>query len=276
MQPRQPIPPDPHNPFETTAPAETVKVESPCIPPTEKRTDYTAAIKEVEGYLAEAKARIKPTAEPCVAPAAPQNAETPPAKVEVRIESPTEPRAAPAAAKEPEAPPAEPEAPPPSATDLAALLSEITARLAETETRATEQRDALLRAKAETENVRRRMQEEITKASKFAAEKFAAAMLPVKDSLEAALTTRSQTLTDLYEGVELTLKQLTAAFESANLTEENPIKQKFDPNKHQAISALESEAEPNTVLDVLQKGYLLHERVIRPAMVIVSKAKIEA
>ena len=301
MQPRQPIPPDPFNPFETTEPAETVEVVSPCIPPAEKRTNYAAAIKEVEARLAEAKARIKSATEPRAAPAAAKEPEAPPAKVEVRTESSTEPHVAPAAAREPEAPPAEaevrtesstephvapaaakePKAPPaeaeaspPGAID--AQLADATARLAEAETRAAEQRDALLRAKAETENVRRRMQEEITKASKFAAEKFAAAMLPVKDSLEAALTTRSQTLTDLYEGVELTLKQLTAAFESANLTEENPIKQKFDPNKHQAISALESEAEPNTVLDVLQKGYLLHERVIRPAMVIVSKAKIEA
>jgi molecular chaperone GrpE len=158
----------------------------------------------------------------------------------------------------------EPAAPAP--TDLAASLREA-------EARATERHDAWLRARAETENVRRRAQDDIAKASKFAAEKFASAMLPVRDSLEAALAIENQTLEKLREGVELTLKQLGAAFESANLREENPLQQKFDPNKHQAISALESDAEPNTVIQVLQKGYLLHERVIRPAMVIVARAK---
>lgn len=145
--------------------------------------------------------------------------------------------------------------------------------LREAELKASEHHDAWLRAKAETENVRRRAQDDIAKASKFAAEKFATAMLPVKDSLEAALGTENQTLEKLREGVELTLKQLVSAFEGASLTEENPAGQKFDPNKHQAIGALESDAEPNTVINVLQKGYLLNDRVIRPAMVMVSKAK---
>lgn len=145
--------------------------------------------------------------------------------------------------------------------------------LRQAELKAAEHHDAWLRARAETENVRRRAQEDIAKASKFAAEKFAAAMLPVKDSLEAALASEKQTLESLREGVELTLKQLNAAFQNASVTEENPAGQKFDPNKHQAISAIEAEGEPNTVLNVLQKGYLLHGRVIRPAMVMVSKAK---
>jgi len=145
--------------------------------------------------------------------------------------------------------------------------------LRQAELKAAEHYDAWLRAKAETENVRRRAQEDIAKASKFAAEKFAAAMLPVKDSLEAALATENQTLEKLREGVELTLKQLVSAFEGANLSEENPLGQKFDPNKHQAIGTLEADAEPNTVLNVLQKGYLLHERVIRPALVMVAKSK---
>ncbi|CAI08840.1 putative GrpE protein (HSP-70 cofactor) [Aromatoleum aromaticum EbN1] len=145
--------------------------------------------------------------------------------------------------------------------------------LRQLELKAAEHHDAWLRARAETENVRRRAQEDIAKASKFAAEKFAAAMLPVKDSLEAALTIEKQTLESLREGVELTLKQLNAAFQNGGLTEEDPAGQKFDPNKHQAISAIEAEGEPNTVLNVLQKGYLLHGRVIRPAMVMVSKAK---
>ena len=141
------------------------------------------------------------------------------------------------------------------------------------ELKAAEHHDAWLRAKAETENVRRRAQDDITKASKFAGEKFAAALLPVKDSLEAALAIDNQTLEKLKEGVELTLRQLVAAFESQGLTEDNPINQRFDPNRHQAISAIEADAEPNTVINVLQKGYLLHERVIRPAMVVVSKAR---
>ncbi|MDX5409062.1 MAG: nucleotide exchange factor GrpE [Thauera sp.] len=145
--------------------------------------------------------------------------------------------------------------------------------LRQAELKAAEHHDAWLRAKAETENVRRRAQEDIAKASKFAAEKFASAMLPVKDSLEAALATENQTVDTLREGVELTLRQLVSAFENARLAEENPIGQKFDPNKHQAISMIEADAEANTVINVLQKGYLLNERVLRPAMVMVSKGK---
>ena len=145
--------------------------------------------------------------------------------------------------------------------------------LRQAELKAAEHHDAWLRAKAETENMRRRAQDDIAKASKFAAEKFATAMLPVKDSLEAALAVENQTVDKIREGVELTLRQLTAAFEGAKLAEENPLGQKFDPNKHQAISMVEADAEPNTVVTVLQKGYLLNERVIRPAMVMVAKAK---
>lgn len=145
--------------------------------------------------------------------------------------------------------------------------------LRDAELKAAEHHDAWLRAKAETENVRRRAQDDIAKASKFAAEKFANTMLPVRDSLEAALATENQTLENLKAGVELTLKQLVAAFESAGVNEENPLGQRFDPNRHQAISAVPAEADPNTVLNVLQKGYMLHERVLRPAMVVVSKAQ---
>ncbi|KAI5916197.1 nucleotide exchange factor GrpE [Thauera sp. 2A1] len=141
------------------------------------------------------------------------------------------------------------------------------------ELKAAEHHDAWLRAKAEGENIRRRAQEDIAKASKFAAEKFATSMLPVKDSLEAALSVENQTVEKLREGVELTLRQLVSAFEGANLAEENPLGQKFDPNKHQAISTVEADAEPNTVVSVLQKGYLLNDRVIRPALVMVAKAR---
>lgn len=143
------------------------------------------------------------------------------------------------------------------------------------ELKAAEHYDAWLRAKAEGENIRRRAQDDIAKASKFAAEKFASAMVPVKDSLEAALAVENQTVEKLREGVELTLKQLVSAFEGAGLAEESPLGQKFDPNKHQAISAVEADGEPNTVINVLQKGYLLHERVVRPALVVVSKAKAQ-
>jgi len=145
--------------------------------------------------------------------------------------------------------------------------------LRQAELNSAEHHDAWLRAKAETENVRRRAQDDIAKAGKFAADKFAQAMLPVKDSLEAALATDNATLETLRQGVELTLKQLSAAFQSANVSEVSPVGEKFDPNKHQAISAIEAEGEPNTVINVLQKGYLLNERVIRPALVVVSKAK---
>jgi len=145
--------------------------------------------------------------------------------------------------------------------------------LRQAELKASEHYDAWLRAKAETENVRRRAQDDIAKATKFAAEKFAQSMLPVKDSLEAALATENATLETLRQGVELTLKQLVSAFNAAGLVEESPEGKKFDPNRHQAISAMEAEGEPNRVINVLQKGYLLNERVIRPAMVVVSKAK---
>ena len=145
-------------------------------------------------------------------------------------------------------------------------------QLRQAELKAAEHHDAWLRAKAETENVRRRAQDDIAKAGKFAADKFAQAMLPVKDSLEAALAAEN-TVDSLRQGVELTLKQLVSAFQGASLTEVNPIGEKFDPNKHQAISMVEADAEANTVVSVLQKGYLLNERVLRPAMVMVSKGK---
>ena len=98
-------------------------------------------------------------------------------------------------------------------------------------------------------------------------------MLPVKDSLEAALSNENQSADNLKSGVELTLRQLVAAFEKSNLAEINPVGQKFDPHQHQAISQIEADGEPNTVINVLQKGYTLPGRVIRPALVVVSKAK---
>lgn len=144
--------------------------------------------------------------------------------------------------------------------------------LREAQAKADEYHDAWLRAKAETENVRRRAQEDIAKAAKFAIERFAKELLAVKDSLEAALTTDTASVESFRAGTELTLKQLNAAFEKSTLTEIAPLGQKFDPHRHQAISVVDSDQEPNTVVTVLQKGYLLADRVLRPALVIVAKA----
>ena len=141
------------------------------------------------------------------------------------------------------------------------------------ERKAQEHYDAWMYAKAEGENIRRRAMDDVDKARKYALEKFSGELLAVKDSLEAALTVENATLESYRNGVELTLKQLASVFEKFNLTEINPVGEKFDPNRHQAISAIESDAEPNTVVNVLQKGYLLNERVLRPALVMVAKAK---
>jgi len=141
------------------------------------------------------------------------------------------------------------------------------------ELKAAENHDAWLRAKAETENMRRRAQEDVTKAHKFAAEKFAGELLAVKDSLEAALATSEQTVEALKSGVELTYKQLVAAFEKSAVKELNPLGEKFDPHFHQAIAMVDAEQEANTVVSVLQKGYALHDRILRPALVTVAKPK---
>ena len=144
------------------------------------------------------------------------------------------------------------------------------------ELKAAEHHDAWLRAKAEGENIRRRAQDDIAKAGKYAVERFAGELLAVKDSLEAALANENQSAENLKSGVELTLRQLVSAFEKSNLAELAPLGEKFDPHKHQAISQIEAPddtTEPNTVLTVLQKGYTLNDRVIRPALVVVSKAK---
>lgn len=144
-------------------------------------------------------------------------------------------------------------------------------QLRKAELAAAEHHDAWLRAKAEADNIRKRAQVEITNAHKFAVENFASELLPVKDSLEAALASETPSVESMKSGVEITLKQLAAVFERFNLSEISPAGQKFDPHRHQAISTVESGAEPNTVVQVLQKGYMLHDRVIRPALVTVEK-----
>ena len=141
------------------------------------------------------------------------------------------------------------------------------------ELQAAEHHDAWLRAKAETENMRRRAAEDVDKARKFAVENFASELLAVKDSLEAALMAESPSVENMKDGVELTLKQLTAAFAKFNLNDIDPLGEKFDPHQHQAIQVVESDQPANTVVTVLQKGYRLNERTLRPALVMVAKGK---
>ena len=137
-----------------------------------------------------------------------------------------------------------------------------------------ESKDAFLRAKAEAENVRRRAVDDVAKAHKFAIESFAEHLLPVMDSMHAALQHHNEDLLKLKEGVELTLKQLSGALEKGKVIEIHPeVGAKFDPHLHQAISMVESDQEANTVVSVLQKGYLIAERVLRPALVTVSQPK---
>ena len=159
----------------------------------------------------------------------------------------------------------------PGVKEEAAPTLEEQLRLAEQ--MAQEHLESWLRAKAETENLRKRAQADIVSAHKYGVENLAESLLPVRDSLEAALAIENITLESLKSGVELTLKQLTAVFEKTGLGEINPVNEKFDPHKHQAMTVVRHPGEPNQVVEVMQKGYLLHERVIRPALVTVSKAK---
>lgn len=152
--------------------------------------------------------------------------------------------------------------------------SELEAQLSATEAKLAEMHDAFMRAKADAENIRRRAQEDVSKAHKFAIESFAEAMVPVRDSLEMALKVESQTVEAIREGVEMTLKQLTAAFEKNRLVEVMPqAGEKLDPNKHQAVAVVPSEQEANTVVAVLQKGYMIADRLLRPAIVTAAAPK---
>jgi molecular chaperone GrpE len=169
------------------------------------------------------------------------------------------------------------DATPPTQTASAASAEEKTLDqlLAEAQARIEEQKDARMRAMAEAENVRKRAQADVQAAHKFAVERMAESLLPVMDSLEAALGANAagapQTLRD---GLELTLKQLQAAFQKAGLAEIAPAAgERFDPHKHQAMAAVEAEnAEPNSIVAVMLKGYRLHDRILRPALVTVAKA----
>ena len=158
---------------------------------------------------------------------------------------------------------------------VAALQAEVEAlkaQLAEAEQKAGENHEHFVRASAETENVRRRSKEELDKARKFAIEGFAESLLPVCDSLEMALTVESPSVDSIREGVQATLRQLQQALERNKVQVIDPLGQRFDPNTQQAISMQPNpEVAANHVAAVLQKGYLINDRVLRPAMVVVSQ-----
>ncbi|HEX8603792.1 MAG TPA: nucleotide exchange factor GrpE [Pseudoduganella sp.] len=147
-------------------------------------------------------------------------------------------------------------------------------QLSATEAKLAEMHDAFMRAKAEADNIRRRAQEDVSKAHKFAVESFAEALLPVKDSLEMSLKVETPSIDSLKEGVEMTLKQLNSAFERNRLLEVVPAAgDKLDPNRHQAVAMVPAEQEANTVVAVLQKGYTIADRLLRPAIVTAAQPK---
>lgn len=204
------------------------------------------------------------------------------------MSDPTQPPATDAAAA-----PAEPAVPPsadmaasstPSPTDAGSpdvapvetRKEALETMLASANAKASENYDLYLRAKAEMENIRRRSAEDVLKANKFGVEKIADALLAVKDSMDAALVVENPSVESFKTGVELTARQLAQVFEKFSIVEVNPVGEKFDPTRHQAIAALESDQAPNTVVNVMQKGYTLHDRVLRPALVAVAKEKAVA
>ncbi len=157
-----------------------------------------------------------------------------------------------------------------AAADVTPSLEDL---LKQAERKAQEHYDAWMYAKAESENIRRRAADDVSKAQKFAVERFSNEMLAVKDSLEAGLAVQTANVESFKSGMELTLKQLASVFEKFNIKEINPVGEKLDPHKHQAIGMVESDQPANTVVSVMQKGYALNERVLRPALVTVAKTK---
>ncbi|WP_405023427.1 nucleotide exchange factor GrpE [Limnohabitans sp.] len=167
----------------------------------------------------------------------------------------------------PEAVPAEPAA---ALDPLAAAQAEVAALQA----KVAELQDQYVRGQAEVQNARRRADDEVSKARKFALESFADSLLPVLDSLEAGLAVQTATPEQIREGAEATLRQLKSALERNKVIAIDPAAgAKFDPAQHQAISVVPAEQEANTVVAVLQKGYLIAERVLRPALVTVAAPK---
>ena len=184
--------------------------------------------------------------------------------------TPTDPQAR----QEPTLDPIAPAPAPTPAADSSAPEPQPDARLAELQAKHAEVSDAFLRAKAEAENTRRRADEEIAKARKFAIESFADSLLPVRDSLEATTAIADASNEQLLQGVHATLKLLTQALERNRVLEINPpTGTRFDPHQHQAISMVPAAQEANTIVAVLQKGYLIAERVLRPALVTVAAPK---
>jgi len=169
--------------------------------------------------------------------------------------------------------PAEAEAPSTAPEPAGQPALELGARLRKAEDEAAELKDAWLRARAETENVRKQAQNDVAKAHKYAIERFAQELLTVKDALELTLATPASSIETLKDGVELTLKNLKAAFDKAQISEIDPLNEKYDPHRHQAMTMLESDQPAGTVVQVFQKGYLLNDRVLRPALVAVAKAR---
>jgi molecular chaperone GrpE len=164
--------------------------------------------------------------------------------------------------------------PTPAATNDPVAEPSVQERLAELQARHADVSDAYLRAKAEVENTRRRADEEVSKARKFALESFAESLLPVRDSMEAAIAIPNATPEQLLQGVHATLRLLTQALERNRIVEVNPpAGTRFDPHQHQAISVVAADQEANTIVAVLQKGYLIADRVLRPALVTVKATK---
>ena len=167
-----------------------------------------------------------------------------------------------------------PQEPAPAANDAAAPEADPGAQLAALQARNQELMDQFLRAQAEMQNTRRRAEEEMAKARKYAVESFADSLLPVADSLEASLLVKDASPEVIREGAEATLRQLRAALERNKVVAIDPAAgAKFDPHLHQAISVVPAEQEPNSVVTVLQKGYSIAERVLRPALVTVTAPK---
>jgi len=169
-----------------------------------------------------------------------------------------------------------------ASTDMSAVMADYEAEalakcqadLAELQAKSAELADQYLRAKADAENARRRAEDEVSKSRKFALEGFAESLLPVIDSLEAGLNSKDGTIEQIREGAQATLRQLISALERNKIVAINPLAgAKFDPHQHQAISVVPSEEEANSVVSVLQKGYLISERILRPALVTVAAPK---
>jgi molecular chaperone GrpE len=185
-----------------------------------------------------------------------------------------EEKAVPEAALEDEPEQAVGEAPEDSDNADAQAPEELHALLTDARSKADEHWNQCLRLQAEIENLRKRAERDLANAHKFALEKFASELLPVRDSLEMGLLAVGENadVEKLKEGSELTLKMLTNALEKFNIKEINPLNEEFNPEYHEAMSVQEREdVAPNTVVTVVQKGYLLNDRLIRPAMVIVSR-----